>query len=78
MGLPKYTYCYYYYTLSVITHTIAALTSNEDIKGIGVSWVVITRHGVERTHSQRIAIQNEKVGAIPKNNKGSYAIKLIK
>lgn len=65
-------------TLSVITYAIVALTSNEDIERIGVSWVVITRHGVERTHSQRITIENEKICAIPTNNKGNHFVKLIK
>jgi len=43
-------------------------TSNEDIKRIAVSWVVITRHGVEWTDSQRISIENEEIRAIPTNN----------
>jgi hypothetical protein len=54
-----------------ITFTIVVLTSNEDIKRVGVSWVVIARHGVERTYSQRISIQDEKICVIPTNNKGS-------
>ena len=43
-------------------------TSNEDIKRIAVSWVVITRHGVEWTDSQRISVENEEIRAIPTNN----------
>jgi hypothetical protein len=48
-----------------------SLTSNKDIKRIAVSWVVITRHSVEGTHSQRISIHNEKICVIPTNNKGN-------
>jgi len=43
-------------------------TSNEDIERIAVSWVVITRHGVEWSYGQRILIENEKICAIPANN----------
>ena len=60
-----------YYMASETTFTIVVLTSNEDIERIGVSWVVIARHGVEWTYSQRISIQDEKICVIPTNNKES-------
>src|SRR5947207_1546965 len=41
------------------TCTNLMLTSNENIKRIAISWVVITRHGVEWTYSQRVSIENE-------------------
>ena len=44
-------------------------TSNEDIKRVAVSRVIVAGHSVERAHSQRISIENEKFCSIPINNK---------
>jgi len=59
-------YYVYQYTRQLKVHRpMAMLTSEKDIKRVAVSWVVIARHGVERTYCRRIPIQNEEIRAVP-------------
>ena len=51
------------------------VTSDEDIERIAVSSVVVAGHGVEGAHSQRIAVEDEEIGAVPVHTDDKSAIK---
>ena len=51
------------------------VTSDEDIERIAVSSVVVAGHGVEGAHGQRIAVEDEEIGAVPVHTDDKSAIK---
>ena len=58
-----------------MTCATATVTSDEDIERIAVSSVVVAGHGVEGAHGQRIAVEDEEIGAVPVHTDDKGAIK---